>query len=160
MVNYITNDHFWTKNRSWDSKFTILKFSICHHCISLVNEAPDWADLIQNSDFSKIQSDFDPLNIFLMFPRFFLTKVPTTNIPKMIRQQFSAALLVNLTSGSREFCQNPRKSTIFPCFGGWVRKEPPAWEGRFWWILLSNEICNLSSLYFSGKLKKIPSRKN
>ena len=74
MVNYIINDHFWRKNRSWDSKFTILKFSICHHCISLVNEASEWPDLVENSIFSKFWSNFDPLNIFLMFAGFFWPK--------------------------------------------------------------------------------------
>ena len=58
MVNYITNDHFWTKNRSWDSKFTILKFSICHHCISLVNGAPKPPKINENLKNHQIQSFF------------------------------------------------------------------------------------------------------
>ena len=151
MVNYVINDHFWRKNRSWDSKFTILKFPICPHCISLVNEASEWPDLVENLIFSKFWSDFDPLNNFLMFARFFLTKVPTMKIPKIIRGWFSATLLGNLTSESRDFCQNRRKSMIFPCFGRWVRKEPPARGGRFWWISPANEICNLSLTYLNRK---------
>ena len=151
MVNYIINDHFWRKNQSWDSKFTIVNFSICRHCISLVNEASDWADLVENSIFTKIWSDFDPLNFVRMFPGFFVTKVPTMNIPKLIRQWFSATLLGNLTSDSRDFCQNHQKSMIFPCFGRWVRKEPSARGGRFWWISLANEICNLLLWYLNTK---------
>ena len=58
MVNYIINDHFWRKNRSCDSKFTILKFPIFHHCISLVNGAPKLSDLEENLKNHEIQSFF------------------------------------------------------------------------------------------------------
>ena len=118
MVNYIINNHFGRKNQSWDSKFTILKFSICRHCISLVNEASDWADLVENSIFTKIWSDFDPLNFVRMFPGFFVTKVPTMNIPKLIRQWFSATLLGNLTSDVAIFVKIVKNQWFSLVLGG------------------------------------------
>ena len=58
VAKLITNDHFWRKNRSRWSEFTILKISIYFHCISLVNWGSDSSDLDENPKNHKIQMWF------------------------------------------------------------------------------------------------------